>query len=56
MWRRLTSELGVCFELDDEPPVLSDKDPDDLETCREDAVRLDTWGSEVKLVRYHELM
>lgn len=27
----LTSELGVGFELDHQPAVLSDVDPDDLQ-------------------------
>jgi len=36
-----TSELGVGFELDDQPPVFSDVDPDDLQPGGEHAVRLD---------------
>lgn len=37
----LTSELGLCLELDDQPAVLADVDADDLQPGREHAVRLD---------------
>lgn len=37
----LTSELGLCPELDDQAAVLADVDADDLQPGREHAVRLD---------------
>lgn len=37
----LTSELGLCLELDDQPAVLTDVDADNLQPGREHAVRLD---------------
>lgn len=37
----LTSELGLCLELDDQAAVVADVDADDLQAGREHAVRLD---------------
>lgn len=37
----LTSELGLCLELDDQPAILADVDADYLQPGREHAVRLD---------------
>lgn len=37
----LTSELGLCPELDDQAAVLADVDADDLQPGREHAVCLD---------------
>lgn len=37
----LTSELGLCLELDDQPAILADVDADYLQPGREHAVCLD---------------
>lgn len=37
----LTSELGLCPELDDQPAIVTDVDADYLQPGREHAVRLD---------------
>ena len=42
--REPTSEFGVRLELNHQPPIFSDVNPDDLQPGREDAVGLDACG------------
>lgn len=46
-----TSKFGVSFKLNDEPSVLPDVDPDDLQPGREDAVGLDACKQETNIIK-----